>query len=120
MGLLHWGVGVSERDWTQLRATRKSGDTQTSSREEAVDRKMLRGNTRESVRIPLAGGQIHFHWGMSLEVACRILGLYKCNYSLARGKELGAAARWKQGAGPDKTRWRAGFCPWALCLPPVP
>ena len=38
-----------------------------------------------------------------------ILGLYKCNSSLTRGKELGAAAGWKQGAGLDKTRWRAGF-----------
>ena len=42
-----------------------------------------------------------------------ILGLYKCNYSLIRDKELSAAA------GSDKTRWRAGFSPWALCLPPV-
>ena len=48
-----------------------------------------------------------------------ILRLYNCNYSLTRGKELGAAAWKKQGAGPDKTRWRAGFVPWALCLPPV-
>ena len=48
-----------------------------------------------------------------------ILGLYKCNYSLTRGKELGAAARQKQGAWPDKTRWRAGFGLWVLCLPPL-
>ena len=48
-----------------------------------------------------------------------ILGLYKCNYFLTRGKELCTAAGQKQGAGPDKTRWRAGFGPQALCLPPV-
>ena len=48
-----------------------------------------------------------------------ILGLYKCNYSFTRGKELGAAARWTQGAGPDRTRWRAGFGPPALGLPPT-
>ena len=47
-----------------------------------------------------------------------ILGLYKCNYYLTRGKDIGSAAG-KQGAGPDKTRWRAGFSPRALCLPPV-
>ena len=47
-----------------------------------------------------------------------ILGLYKCKYSLTRGKELGAA-RWKQGARLDKARWRAGFGLRALCLPPV-
>ena len=48
-----------------------------------------------------------------------ILGLYKCNHSLTRGKELSAAAGWKQGAGLDKTR-RAGLSLRALCLPPVP
>ena len=48
-----------------------------------------------------------------------ILGLYKCNYSSTRGKELSAAIRQKQGARPDKTRWRARFGLWALCLPPV-
>ena len=48
-----------------------------------------------------------------------ILGLYKCNYSLTRGKELGAATSWKQDARPDKTRWRAGFRPRALGWPPV-
>ena len=36
-----------------------------------------------------------------------ILGLYKCNYSLTRGKEFGTAAGYKQGARLDKTRWRA-------------
>ena len=36
-----------------------------------------------------------------------ILGLYKCNYSLSRGKELGAATRQKQGVGLDKTKWRS-------------
>ena len=40
---------------------------------------------------------IHFHWGrISLVVAFKglnvILGLYKCNYSLTRGKKLGTAA----------------------------
>ena len=34
---------------------------------------------------------------ISLAVACKgpnvMLGLYKCNYSLTRGKELGTAAR---------------------------
>ena len=39
------------------------------------------------------GCQTHFHWGhISLTVAFKgpntILGLYKCNYSLTRGKEL--------------------------------
>ena len=42
------------------------------------------------VKIIFTGGHI------SLEVAFKgpnvILGLYKCNYSLTRGKELGAAA----------------------------
>ena len=33
-----------------------------------------------------------------------IWGLYKCNYSLTRGKELSAAARWRQGAGRIKQR----------------
>ena len=60
---------------------------------------------------------------ISLAVAFKglnvISGLCKCNCSLTRGKELGAAAGQKQGAGPDKTRWRAGFGPRALCLPPV-
>ena len=45
----------------------------------------------------LQGCQIRFHGGyISLVVAFKgqnvILGLYKCNYSLTRGKELGAAA----------------------------
>ena len=30
-----------------------------------------------------------------------VLGPYKCNVSLTRGKELGAATGEKQGAGPD-------------------
>ena len=59
---------------------------------------------------------------ISLTVAFKglnvILGLYKCSYSLTRGKELCTAAQ-KQGAGPGKTRWRAGFGLLALCLPPV-
>ena len=42
---------------------------------------------------------------MSLMVAFKrpnvILGLYKCNYSFTRGKELGAAAGQKQGGGLD-------------------
>ena len=38
---------------------------------------------------------------------------------LTRGKELSAVVRNKQGAGPDKTRWRAGFGPQVLCLPPA-
>ena len=48
-----------------------------------------------------------------------ILELYTCNYSLTRDKELSTAAGQKQGAELDKTRWRAGFSPRALCLPPV-
>ena len=48
-----------------------------------------------------------------------ILGLYKCNYSLIVKRELGTDPGLKQGAGLDKTRWRAGFGPRALCLPPV-
>ena len=48
-----------------------------------------------------------------------ILGLYKCNYSLTVKGELDTAARQKQVAGPDKTRWRARFGPQALCLPPL-
>ena len=43
-----------------------------------------------------------------------ILGPYKCNYSLPRGKELGPAASEKQGAGLDKTRWRAESRPTGL------
>ena len=69
------------------------------------------------VKLIFTGGHI------SLAVAFKgpnvILGLYTCNYSLTRGKELIAAAGEKQGAGQDKTRWRARFGPWALCLPPV-
>ena len=42
---------------------------------------------------------------ISLAVAFKgpnvILGLWKGNYSLTRGQELGAAARQKQGEGPD-------------------
>ena len=70
------------------------------------------------VKLIFTGGHV------SLVVAFKglniILGLYKCiNYSLTRGKELGTAAGWKQGAGQDKTRWRAGFGLLALYLPPV-
>ena len=43
------------------------------------------------------GVKLIFTWGhISLTVALKglnvILGLYKCNYSLTRGKELGTAA----------------------------
>ena len=69
------------------------------------------------VKLVFTGGH------MSLTVAFKglnvILRLYKCNYSLSRGKELGTAARQKQGAGPDKTRWKARFGSRALCLPSV-
>ena len=70
------------------------------------------------------GCQTHFHQGhISLAVAFKglniILGLYQFNYSLTVKRELGTAAGSKQGARPDKTRWRARFGPWALCLPPV-
>ena len=69
------------------------------------------------VKLIFIGGHI------SLMVAFQglkvILRLYQCNYSLTRGKELGAAAREELGARLDKTRWRAGFGPWALCLSPV-
>ena len=45
----------------------------------------------QSVKLIFTGGHI------SLEVAFKgpnvILGLFKCNYSLTRGKELGTAAR---------------------------
>ena len=58
------------------------------------------------VKLIFTGGHI------SLVVAFKgpnvVLGLYKCNYSLTRGKELGTATRQKQGARLDKTRWRAG------------
>ena len=61
------------------------------------------------VKLIFTGGHI------SLDVAFKwpnvVLGLYKYNYSLTRGKEL--------GAGPNKTRWRARLSPWALSLPPV-
>ena len=60
---------------------------------------------------------------ISLEVAFKgpkvILGLYTGNYSLTVKQELSTAAGQKQGAGRDKTRWRAGFGQQALCLPPV-
>ena len=69
------------------------------------------------VKLIFSGGHI------SLVVAFKgpnvILGLYKCNYSLTRGKDLSAATRSKQGAQPDKARCRARFGPRALCLPPV-
>ena len=62
-------------------------------------------------------------FSISLVVAFKgpnvISGLYKCNYSLTVKGELSTAAGYKSGAGPEKTRWRAGFGPWALCLPPV-
>ena len=60
----------------------------------------------------------HISLPVAFKVPNVILGLCKCN-CLTRGKEFGAAAGEKQGAGPDKTRWRAGFSLWALCLPPV-
>ena len=71
------------------------------------------------------GVKLIFTWGhISLLVAFKglnvILGLYKCNYSLTVKRELSTAARQKQGARPDKTMWRAGFGPRALCLPPGP
>ena len=62
---------------------------------------------------PSRGVKLIFTRGhISLVVAFKgpsvTLGLCKCNCSLTRGKELGAAARWKQGArrrkhggGPD-------------------
>ena len=69
------------------------------------------------VKLIFTGGHI------SLVVAFKglnvILELYTCNYSLTRDKELSTAAGQKQGAELDKTRWRAGFSPRALCLPPV-
>ena len=61
----------------------------------------------------------HISLAVAFKVPNVILGLYKCNYSLTRGKKLSVAARWKQGAKPDKTRWRARFGPRAFCLPPV-
>ena len=68
------------------------------------------------VKLIFTGGHI------SLVVAFKglnvILGLYKYNYFLTVKRELGVATGKKQGAGLDKTRWRAGFSPWALCLPP--
>ena len=62
------------------------------------------------------GCQTNFHQGhISLTVAFKgpnvILGLYKHNYSLSVKREL--------SMGMDRTRWRARFSPWALCLPPV-
>ena len=64
------------------------------------------------IKLTFTGGHI------SLVVAFKglnvISGLYKYKYFLTRGKELHAAAGYKQGARPDKTRWRAGFG-----LPPV-
>ena len=69
------------------------------------------------IKLIFTGGRI------SLMVAFKglkvILGLYTCNYSLTVKQKLGVAARWKQGARLDKTRWRAKFGPWAWCLPPV-
>ena len=69
------------------------------------------------IKLIFTGGHI------SLVVAFKepnvVLGLYKCNYSLARDKELSTAAGSKQGARRDRTRWRAGFSPRAWCLPPV-
>ena len=52
----------------------------------------------ESIMLRLRGVKLIFTGGhISLVVAFKgpnvILGLYKCNYSLTRGKELGAAAR---------------------------
>ena len=80
-----------------------------------MDTKML-GCSSPGVSLIFTRGYV------SLAVAVKgpnvILGLYKCNYSLTRGKELGAATGEKQGAGLDK-RWRDGFSRWALCLPPV-
>ena len=57
----------------------------------------------------------HISFAVAFKGLNVILGLYTCN----SGKELGAAARQKQGARPDKTRWRAGFGPRAWCLTPV-
>ena len=75
------------------------------------------GDHTRGVKLIFTGGHI------SLLVAFKgpnvILGLHKCNYSLTVKRELSTAARQKQGARPDKTMWRAGFGPRALCLPPV-
>ena len=57
------------------------------------------------------GCESHFHQrphqprGCLQRAECN-LGLCTCNCSLTRGKELSTAAGQKQGAGPDKTRWR--------------
>ena len=69
------------------------------------------------VKLIFTGG--HISLAIGFKGPNVILGLCKCNYSLPRGKELGAALGYKQGTRPDKTRWRAGFSPQALCLPPV-
>ena len=50
------------------------------------------------------GCQTHFHRRPGQPPGCLqradvILGLYKCNYSRTRGKELSAASGEKQGAG---------------------
>ena len=44
------------------------------------------------------------------------LGLYKCNYSVTVKPELSTVSGQKQGATQDKTRWRAGYSPWVLCV----
>ena len=53
----------------------------------------------------------------SLEFAFKgpdvIVGLYKYNYSLTRGKELSAAAGWKHGGGPIRPAGLV-FAAWAL------
>ena len=58
---------------------------------------------------------------ISLAVAFKgpnvILELYTCNYSLTVKGELGLPLGRNRVL--DKIRWRAGFSPWALCLPPV-
>ena len=69
------------------------------------------------VKLVFTGGHI------TLEVAFKgpnvILELCRCNYSLTVKCRLSTAAGEKQGAGPEKSRWRARFGPRALRLPPL-
>ena len=83
-----------------------------------------RNEFKSSEHFAFQGCQTHFHEGPHpprgcLQRAKYNLVLYKCSCSLTVKPALGAATGQKQGAGPDKTRWRAGFGLRAVCLPPV-
>ena len=70
------------------------------------------------VKLIFTGG--HISLVVAFKGPCVILGLYKCNYSfLSQGQGVWRCGRVETRCGPNKTRWKDGFGPQALCLLPV-